>query len=557
AYPLLEEAARRLPELAPLLHLRAAEAALAAGEAHRALEALERFQAHPEERLLGEALRLTARAAEEAGDRERALAALEAALDHSEADQAAQILFHMAQLEERQGAYEAAQATYQRLWEEHPEDELAREAVRAQRRLARHAPMPRAGGAALYARARRAARAYRHEEVVRSVRLLERRAPRFPKMDRALLLLGRAQFRLRRFDRAAATFHRAAHRFPGSPLVADLLDREVEARLRLRQVTRASHLTEALARRFPADPATGRALYRIAKHHDLRGRPERARRWLTRLVRLQPTGASTDQALWRLGWIDYREGHWAAARGHFTRLVRTFGFRSHRRVEALYWAGRCAERLGDRDGAIALYRRTLAPNRWDYFAQAAAARLAALGAEPRDPFRLLARPVPLPDPPATPALHRARLLASLGLDEPAREELAFALRHGTVPREGRLPYIVLLSRLGDHRTSLTTLRRQYGRALIRGERDLPVAFWRAAYPLPERRLLEREARRYHLDPFLLAALIAQESGHDPKAYSPAGAHGLMQLLWSTARRVARRVHLPLHRREELFDPAIN
>ncbi len=557
AYGRLEAAATAFPSIGDILHYRAALAALDAGEPQRARQSLDRLLARPTSRLVPAALRLGARVAEEAGDRATALVALDRYLATDAGKQDVEALFDKARLQEAQGAYREAQVTYQRVWENHPSDDLADEAVRAQRRMARHAPIPRAGGAALYARARRAARGYHHEEVIRSVHLLARRAPDFPKMDRAELLLGRAEFHLRRYARAAATFRRAAARFPNSSLVPEYRFREAEARLRVREVSRATRLTETLVHRYPKSRYTGRALYMIGKHHHLRGRPEAARRWLARLVQLQPRGASTDAACWRLGWIAYQEEEWETARRWFTTLVERFGHTSHRRVEALYWAGRCAERLGDRAGAIDLYRRTVAPNRWDYFAQAAMARLAGLGTTSETAFRLVARNTPLAEPLPTRELARARLLVSLGLDKLARDELADLLRHGTLKRAERLPYIVLLSELGDHQVSLRALHRNYGGALIRGEQDLPLAFWRAAYPLPRRRLLETEAKQYHIDPYLLAALITQESGHDPKAYSPAGAHGLMQLLWSTARRMAREVHFPLRERKELFDPAVN
>lgn len=60
-----------------------------------------------------------------------------------------------------------------------------------------------------------------------------------------------------------------------------------------------------------------------------------------------------------------------------------------------------------------------------------------------------------------------------------------------------------------------------------------------------------EASTKKLDPWLVQALIRQESAFDPKARSRVGATGLMQLMPSTARRVAR------INRTQLKDPARN
>ncbi len=72
---------------------------------------------------------------------------------------------------------------------------------------------------------------------------------------------------------------------------------------------------------------------------------------------------------------------------------------------------------------------------------------------------------------------------------------------------------------------------------------------RTIFPWPHRALIISEARRFALDPYLLAGLIRQESSFKPDAQSRAGALGLMQLMPSTARGVARR--LGVH-----WDPAL-
>ena len=51
------------------------------------------------------------------------------------------------------------------------------------------------------------------------------------------------------------------------------------------------------------------------------------------------------------------------------------------------------------------------------------------------------------------------------------------------------------------------------------------------------RLAEEAARRHGLDPALVRAVVAVESGFQPQAVSPKGAKGLMQLMPATAREL--------------------
>jgi soluble lytic murein transglycosylase len=79
---------------------------------------------------------------------------------------------------------------------------------------------------------------------------------------------------------------------------------------------------------------------------------------------------------------------------------------------------------------------------------------------------------------------------------------------------------------------------QVGNRLVaRGVRDARA--YRAVYPVLERPLLASEATRQQLDPTLVAALIRQESSFNPRATSPVGARGLMQVMPSVGAQLAR------------------
>lgn len=86
----------------------------------------------------------------------------------------------------------------------------------------------------------------------------------------------------------------------------------------------------------------------------------------------------------------------------------------------------------------------------------------------------------------------------------------------------------------------------------------PALYRRLTHPLRYETAIEAAARRYDVDPYLVAAVIDTESGFDPDNVSNKGAVGLMQLLPSTAAdtRPSPQRSQPLAP-ESLRDPAVN
>lgn len=74
----------------------------------------------------------------------------------------------------------------------------------------------------------------------------------------------------------------------------------------------------------------------------------------------------------------------------------------------------------------------------------------------------------------------------------------------------------------------------------------------ARYPYADH--ISRVAERYDLPPELVAGVVYVESRFNPRSVSPKGAVGLMQLLPSTARPLARKLG---YARYDLMDPATN
>ncbi|MCB1568183.1 MAG: transglycosylase SLT domain-containing protein, partial [Xanthomonadales bacterium] len=84
-----------------------------------------------------------------------------------------------------------------------------------------------------------------------------------------------------------------------------------------------------------------------------------------------------------------------------------------------------------------------------------------------------------------------------------------------------------------------------------------LRYYTLRFPLPYRDVIEREAKKYDLDPAWISALIRAESAWLPEARSHANARGLMQLLPSTARIEARNRGLRYPGAPGLLAPEIN
>jgi soluble lytic murein transglycosylase len=217
------------------------------------------------------------------------------------------------------------------------------------------------------------------------------------------------------------------------------------------------------------------------------------------------------------------------------------------RPEALYWRGRSLERLGRKDEARESYEAVLAEFPLGYYAAAAEQRLGR---------RPAATPARQPEPPASLpataslAIRRAATLRDAGLVELASRDLSDRLSRFDAPtRRAVLPALPASGeydeafRIAIELTDQGQLSREEARAYF--------------YPRAHNAIVEGEARKAGIDPLLVFALMRQESAFSTTAVSSAKALGLMQLLESTAQRVAASSGLPRPEPEDLFDPAVN
>jgi soluble lytic murein transglycosylase len=146
-------------------------------------------------------------------------------------------------------------------------------------------------------------------------------------------------------------------------------------------------------------------------------------------------------------------------------------------------------------------------------------------------------------PAAQKRIERARLLRSAGLEQWAEIELRFAARNGDSTWALAMELSETAAARRDYARSVRYIIGTVPGYLFLPRDAAPARFWRLAFPFPFRAMIEKYARERSVDPYLMAALIRQESIFDPGVISSAGAVGLTQIMPPTGRSLARRLKL--------------
>ena len=96
-----------------------------------------------------------------------------------------------------------------------------------------------------------------------------------------------------------------------------------------------------------------------------------------------------------------------------------------------------------------------------------------------------------------------------------------------------------------------------GWAILAEDQTWDRQLLRVTYPFPYEELVRREAAEWGVDPFMMAAIIRQESAFKADIVSHAGAIGLMQVMPGTGADIARQRGIEGFSSDQLWDPQMN
>lgn len=380
----------------------------------------------------------------------------------------------------------------------------------------------------------------------------------------------------------------------------------------------ASYVTEArrLVQEFPDSPWAEDALNNLGTHYILTNDDAAASDVFREYLERFPAGRYAPRAAWKYGWQRYRQKDFQTVVTVFERAAATFP-RSDYRPPWLYWSARAYDQLNQADAANARYSLIVVDYLNSYYGRLADDLLKARGVPKAERTQLIVRSLaasPAPaasaasaasatsaaappadgtnasngaQPAADPASPTAAAPAS-GSPAASASASASAPASGAAPTEARIRALIaaglyrtalaeidyarrtwgasppldataawLYKAQGDLRRGINAMKRAWPQYLTSDADQLPKAVRQVIFPLDYWSQIRHQAAARGLDPFLVAALIGQESSFLPDARSSANALGLMQIVPATGRQLARAAGMRRFTPALLTDPDVS
>jgi soluble lytic murein transglycosylase len=326
-------------------------------------------------------------------------------------------------------------------------------------------------------------------------------------------------------------------------------------------------LSRALVKDFPDSPWAAETLNNLASFYIIDDKDDDADDVFRELLERFPRHRYAERASWKVGWEAYRRQKFAETVKLFESAAASFP-RADYRPGWIYWSGRARDRMGDTTGAVARYRLAVTDYGNSYYGRLAA-RLLAARPEGSVAAVAAARPASVPAqvavaPPTEPLM---RALMTAGLYDDALKEVQFAQRTwgdsaalqatSAWIRAQQAQELRAEERFAALRGSITLMRRAYPQFLSEEGQSLPLEVLRIIFPLDYWDLIEKYSKAMNLDPYLVSALMAQESTFTAEIRSSANARGLMQVMPSTGRMYARRMGIRPFTTASLSHPETN
>ena len=320
----------------------------------------------------------------------------------------------------------------------------------------------------------------------------------------------------------------------------------------LNQDTMAMEWYGLFSRLYPHDPSAYNVLWYRAWYNEEKGNFPKAIELYRKLGALRKSGQHADDWEYRIGLCYYKSEHFQQAYSLFSRYAVQHSD-APQFLGALYWKAKSSFSTIDTTGARARYLEVVRASPTDYYAFRAREMLTLSGdtslLQAFDTTTDWAKARQWLDSISSPAkdtlsqgdsiaFERGIRLVLSGLGAMARDY--FEPLETAFPANLKLQFdLSLLYRIiNDPTASYRLGRRLMWRIPMMCRMKIPLPIYNLGYPFAFFDVVQQAAHADNIDPFLILAVMRQESVFNPVIVSRAGALGLMQLMPSTAKDVA-------------------
>ena len=360
---------------------------------------------------------------------------------------------------------------------------------------------------------------------------------------------------LRRYHQAAEQLNAALEDESDRTWRPRLLRLYAKLERRRDRETQSRRWEREFLRRFPNHDEAPDALWNIGMSWERSRNFDEAISAFRELHRRFPSSDEAAEGSWRTGFCHYRRGDYEDAYREFSGLAsttRSFVIQD----QAGFWAGKALEQLGRNEEATAAWDLAAAYSPRTYYAVAAAVKAGRPVVPPEDENPPDVGERPAPD--SWPGYTEAHWLASLGQLEWARSVLVAAVTPHATSVQEKESVADALESLGDYAQSIRwRWKAMWSRTTEDRYHMLAPDVLRRVWPDFFREQVMPAARENGVEPTLLWAIMRQESVFNPDVTSSADARGLMQVIPSTGRALARDMRMAEFDSEDLYDPETN
>jgi soluble lytic murein transglycosylase len=338
---------------------------------------------------------------------------------------------------------------------------------------------------------------------------------------RILTELGHSLFKQKRYPEAAEIYKQADEKY-----------REMRSRYRAREKDIINASVDELLN--AGDKRMASILIAVASDRRRDGNAEGAMDLFQKVIENYPT--EKEDALWGIGWSYFLAGEYKKASDVFTKLYNTY-----EDAKYLYWKGRSLDAAGEDASNIF---SEIVEKKHDFYGAVSYGKSAygkPLDTAARSSLKKYKTAIHVKSMSGK-RIERIDGLLELGLFKEAVSEIIHVSKKTSSIDD--MEYICSkLQELGQYKHSVRLAVK------VRGARELNQFL----YPLAHWDIVEGLSEKFGIDPFLVLAVVREESRFDEEARSSAGAMGLMQLMPGTAYRFDKKLRLGIKNSHDILD----